>query len=343
MQSLCIVTSDLYEKAGQYKVGIHTGEMGTLSRCRDTPIIRLFITMAEGKAKELDDKIKSEFSSHRINGPGGNDSEFYQTPLNDLYGFIFSNSTNVAPQSLSDEKLQEQNTRFNTTMSLINDGLIQMERSVPINICNPCYQDIAKCIKNEREAFAAGKFKGEQLSGIRKLIMESYKRCPSYWIQNARFGEEIIQQMCNITAAMDNANQIRPDTFKKIPKIVILNFLGTAKDDLLLRKFVFFCGGCNPYIEKYWDELAKVKPDEWSQFKTVGLDMTCPPKDHIKKLKPKAKSKAKPKSKAKAKSKTANTIDQQQFEEMFQMAVLKMQMQSEGRTQDDIKSYSAEP
>lgn len=93
-QNLYIITSPLHEDANQFKVGIHTGNISDLISRYRTAIpqltIKLFIELKGTKAKEIEDKVKETFPVSRIVGSGGNLSEFYKMPLNDLYGFIIS-------------------------------------------------------------------------------------------------------------------------------------------------------------------------------------------------------------------------------------------------------------
>lgn len=92
--NLYIITSPLHEKANQFKVGIHTGNISKLIARYRTAIpeltIKLFIEFEENKAKEIENKIKETFSMSRIIGSGGNLSEFYEMPLNNLYRFIIN-------------------------------------------------------------------------------------------------------------------------------------------------------------------------------------------------------------------------------------------------------------
>lgn len=62
--------------------------------------------MADGKAKELESKIKSHFKSDSVTNINGNNSEWFRVPLNTLYSFIFSFLSN--PISSEDEKSYEQ-------------------------------------------------------------------------------------------------------------------------------------------------------------------------------------------------------------------------------------------
>lgn len=92
MTSLYILTDPAHEKNNEYKVGIHSGDIAKLIRRYITyvpeMIVKTFISLPEGKAGEIEDKIKDQFSENRIVNTNGNVSEYYRIPLQTLYNFL---------------------------------------------------------------------------------------------------------------------------------------------------------------------------------------------------------------------------------------------------------------
>lgn len=294
MSSLYIITSPLHEKAGQYKVGIHTGDSKKLISRYRTAIpgieIKMFILLATGKAKEVEDKIKIKFATGRIINSGGNDSEFYQVPLKALYGFISSLLEDAAPlpPEEDEKKIQEQLKEFKNAMTPIEICLQNMERSIPPQYTHVgSIADLSREIQLEKTAFSAGNFKGEYLLSIRKLVMENYSKC--MYISQPYYGKEIVDNLRGIVKAMDEVNKKFPETFKKVPRIVELNHMGTEKDDMIYRKAVWFGPYAmnGTYVQKNWDLLDTITPEDWyhitHNFRPELSDLT--PKMYIKKFK----------------------------------------------------------
>jgi len=284
MSSLYIITSDIHEKAGQYKVGIHSGEVDALFKRYRTPIptvsLRLFVSMGDGKAKNIEDKIKLAFEKYRITGTGGNDSEFYQTSLGSLYAFISPLLTESAPSSLAneDEKVQEQLMLVKKAMEPIKFQLEQMETIISPNRWISSYGDLLREITLEKEAFASGQFKGERLLTIRKMLMNiltAYN--PGQSVANLYFGDSVVQGLRLITKCMDDVNRIQSGTFKKVPQIVEIKLVGTDKDDIIYRRFVFFFGCRNSYLERHWKQILKIQPQYWHFVRDCGIDETLSP------------------------------------------------------------------
>jgi hypothetical protein len=125
--SLYILSDPIHEKVGQFKVGVHSGNTSKLLKRYRTAIpevnIKLFVSMAPGKAKEIEDKIKIKFSPNRVVGSGGNKSEYYQISLKILYEFILPFLADVAPNSLEEENGTGKDDLIFRRALLINNSL----------------------------------------------------------------------------------------------------------------------------------------------------------------------------------------------------------------------------
>lgn len=129
--ALYIISAPDYEIVGKFKVGIHSGEIAKLITRYITShpdlSIKLFIMLPDGKAREIENKIKSQFAEHSVSNINGNSSEWFQIPLETLQNFIFSalnnntlgkteNSTKIISKLDSYQPLSDQviDTRENT-------------------------------------------------------------------------------------------------------------------------------------------------------------------------------------------------------------------------------------
>jgi hypothetical protein len=288
MTSLYIISSPLHEKAGQFKVGIHTGDIKKLVSRYRTAIpgidVKLFVSVMDGKAREIEDKVKANFSSNRITGSGGNESEFYQISLKALYTFIFPFLPDVAPVSSeeNDKKYQEELKEFSNVMAPIGQQLNNMETYVPQGYGS--MTDLLREIKVEKDKFMTENFRGEHLLTIRKLVMENYSKCQ---LQSQPFyGSQIIESMRQITRTMDEANKKFPGTFKKVPRIIELNMNGTEKDDMIFRRVMMFgqLAVNGSYVSTHWDALLDVSPDDWQYLRSIRFEYAnLPPKKYIQK------------------------------------------------------------
>lgn len=92
--SLYILSTPEYEKSGIFKVGIHSGTVTRLISRYITSLpnldVKLFVLLSDEKSKRIEKEVKAHFLPKRVSNINGNNSEWFQVPLEELCSFIFS-------------------------------------------------------------------------------------------------------------------------------------------------------------------------------------------------------------------------------------------------------------